>query len=98
MVTKELSQAAVEINSIFENMSDDLLNKIPLEFKKFFKEIESTEYKFEYDKKLKLSEQKLLPMTQGLLSLIYIIYLCEEEEKEEFYKEFAKIRNENKPK
>ena len=29
MVTKELSEVAVEINSIFENMSIDLLNKIP---------------------------------------------------------------------
>lgn len=35
MVTKELSEVAVEINSIFENMSIDLLNKIPQNFKEF---------------------------------------------------------------
>lgn len=84
MVTKELSEAAVEINSIFENMPIDLLNKIPQNLKDFFNEIASKDYKFEYDETIKLNEHKLLPRTQGILALIYRDYLCNEIEKEEY--------------
>ena len=81
MVTKELSEAAVEINSIFENMSIDLLNKIPIDFRNFFIEIASENYKFEYNKTISLNEQELLPKTKGILALIYRDYLCDELEK-----------------
>lgn len=91
MVTKELSEAAVEINSIFENMSMDLLNKIPLNFRKFMNEIASKDYKFEYDKTMNLNKQKLLPRTKGIIALIYRDYLCDEEEKENYNKEYNRI-------
>lgn len=91
MVTKELSEVAVEINSIFENMSIDLLNKIPQDFKEFFNKIASKEYKFEYDKTISLNEQKLLPKTKGILALIYRDYLCDEIEKEDYNKEYNRV-------
>lgn len=80
MVTKELSEVAVEINSIFENMSIDLLNKIA-----------SKDYKFEYDKTISLNEQRLLPKTKGILALIYRDYLCDEIEKENYNKEYNRV-------
>lgn len=91
MVTKELSEVAVEINSIFENMSIDLLNKIPQNFKEFFNKIASKDYKFEYDKTISLNEQKLLPKTKGILALIYRDYLCDEIEKENYNKEYNRV-------
>mgnify|MGYP005798147963 FL=1 len=91
MVTKELSEAAVEINSIFENMSIALLSKIPENFRNFFIEIASENYKFEYNKTVSLNEQKLLPKTKGILALIYRDYLCNELEKERYNKKYTRV-------
>ncbi len=91
MVTKELREAAVEINSIFENMSIDLLNKIPQNFREFFNKIASKDYKFQYDKRVRLNEQKLLPKTKGILAFIYRDYLCDEIEKENYNKEYNRV-------
>ena len=91
MVTKELREAAVEINSIFENMSIDLLNKIPQNFREFFNKIASKDYKFQYDKRVRLNEQKLLPKTKGILAFIYRDYLCDEIEKEKYNKEYNRV-------
>lgn len=91
MVTKELSEAAVEINSIFENMSIDLLSKIPKSFRNFFIEIASQNYEFEYNKTVSLNKQKLLPKTKGILALIYRDYLCNEKEKENYNKEYDRV-------
>ena len=79
MISKELSEAAVEINSIFENMSIDLLNKIPKNLQDFFCKIASTTYTFNYDKFKTLKEQNLKPETQGIIALIYSNYLCPKE-------------------
>ena len=91
MVTKELRVAAVEINSIFENMSIDLLNKIPQNFREFFNKIASKDYKFQYDRRVRLNEQKLLPKTKGILAFIYRDYLCDEMEKEKYNKEYNRV-------
>lgn len=90
-MTNEFRDAAVELNSIFNNMSEETLNKIPKSFVQFFKEIASDTYKFEYDKTKPLNEQKLLPKTKGLIALIYRDFLCNEERKEEYIKEYNKV-------
>ena len=59
MVTKDLSEAAVEFKSILENCSDDIVNKIPTNFLKFIDKIASKTYKFNYDKTKSLIEQNL---------------------------------------
>ena len=41
-------------------------------------------YKFSFDKTLKLSEQILLPETKSLLSIIYSDYLCSKDEKKKW--------------
>ena len=50
MITKELSEAAVEINSIFDNMTTETLKKVPNNFRDFLKKISSKTYSFQYDK------------------------------------------------
>lgn len=84
MVTKELSEAAVEFNCILDNISQDVLNKIPIKYINFMKDIASTTYKFDYDKTKKLNEQNLKPETRGLISLVYSDYICDTKEKERY--------------
>lgn len=93
MVSKEFSEVAVEINSIFENLSTDILNKIPINFQNLFKKIASKTYKFEYDKTKTLDEQKLKPKTKGIIALIYRDYICDEIEKKEYIKAFNQFLN-----
>ena len=91
MVTKELSEAAVEFNIILEYTSEELKNKIPKKFLDFLQSIQSKNYKFEYDKTKKLDEQKLKPKTRGLIALVYQDYICNEAEKEEYIKKSQKL-------
>ena len=91
MVTKELSEAAVEFNRILEYTSEELKNKIPKKFLDFLQSIQSKNYKFEYDKTKKLDEQKLKPKTRGLIALVYQDYICNDAEKEEYIQKSQKI-------
>ena len=84
MVTKELSEAAVEFNCILDNSSQKIIDKIPQKFIKFMRNIASTTYKFNYDKSKKLNEQDIKPETRGLISLVYQDYICSEDEKKDY--------------
>lgn len=93
----ELSEVAVEFNAILENMTSDIVNKIPVYIKKFFRNISSKTYKFEYDKSKKLNDQKIKLKTKALIAIIYKDYIAEGEEKLEYDKKCIKIfaKNEN---
>ena len=91
MITKELSESAVEINSIFDNMTTETLKQIPKNFRDFFKKISSKTYSFQYDKSKSLDEQQLLPKTKGILALIYRDYLCDEIEKQKYIENCNKV-------
>ena len=84
MVTKELSEAAVEFNCILTHSSQEIINKIPEKFVTFMKSIASTTYTFNYDKSKKLNEQNIKPETRGIISLVYQDYICSEEEKNNY--------------
>ena len=97
MVTKDLSEAAVEFKSILENCSDDIVNKIPTNFLKFIDKIASKTYKFNYDKTKSLIEQNLKSETRGLIELVYQDYICTDEERKEYIQKsnLYIIENEN---
>ena len=84
MVTKELSEAAVEFNCILENSSKDIIQKIPIKFLDFINKIASKTYKFDYDQSKSLNEQNLKPETRGLIALVYQDYICNDEERKEY--------------
>ena len=84
MVTKELSEAAVEFKCILENSSKDIVEKIPIKFLDFINKIASKTYKFNYDKSKSLNEQNLKPETRGLIALVYQDYICNDEERKEY--------------
>lgn len=87
MVTKELSEAAVEFNCILENSSKTIIEKIPSKFLEFIKNIESKTYRFSYDKSKCLKEQNLKPETRGLIALVYEKYICNDDERREYIKQ-----------
>lgn len=97
MVTKDLSEAAVEFKSILENCSDDIVNKIPTNFLKFIDKIASKTYKFNYDKTKSLIEQNLKSETRGVIALVYQDYICTDEERKEYIQKsnLYIIENEN---
>lgn len=84
MITKELSEAAVEFNYILDNSSQEIRNKISPKFIKYMRDIASTTYIFNYDNSKKLNEQKLKAETRGLIALVYQDYICTEEEKKDY--------------
>lgn len=99
MITKELSEAAVEVNCILRNSTTGIIKKIPLEFIKLLKSMESEDYKFEYDRTKTLEEQNLKPETRGLIAYIYQEYICNKEERDrysemcnEYYKEKEQLK------
>lgn len=96
MVSKELSESAVEINAILDKCSEKVLAKIPFKLKELLKKIESKTYKFSYDSNKSLNEQKLKPKTRRLLALIYADYLCTVNEKEEYLRQLNDFFEEEK--
>lgn len=96
---QEINEVAVEMNSIFDNMSIDVLNKIPLKIREFFKNNASNTYSFEYDKTKSLNEQKIKDKTRGIIALLYRDYLCDDVERKEYndiYTEFLNKKEEEK--
>ena len=84
-VTKMISnETATEISVILDNISDDILKKIPSNIIKSFKDNISDSYVFTYDKTKTLNEQNLKPQTKGVLAFLYKEYICDESSKEEF--------------
>lgn len=98
---KEINEVAVEINSIFNNMSIDVLSKIPLKIRNFFKNNASSTYSFEYDKTKSLKEQKIKDKTRGIIAFLYRDYICDDIDRKEFndiYNEFLNKKEEEKRK
>ena len=93
MVTRELSEAAVEFNCILENSSKNIIEKIPTKFLDFMKDIASKTYEFKYDKSKSLNEQNLKPETRGLIALVYQDYICNDEKKKEYIRKSRLFAN-----
>ena len=89
-MNQEFKEVAVEINSIFDNLPMDLLNKIPLRIRDFFKDNASTTYSFVYDKSKRLNEQNLKDKTRGIISILYRDFLCNDVERKEYYDIYTK--------
>ncbi len=80
-----VKQVSCEVEEVLAHTSLELLQKIPPEVRKFFKEhSEDVEhYVTKYDANIPLEKQDLLEETKGILSWFYRDYWCTEEEKQE---------------
>ena len=80
--TQDYTKVFTEVDEIFNHFPEDLLKKIPVRLKKEIKENKNTEYKFKYNEKKQLMDQNIYTQTKDFISLIYIIYACNKEEKQ----------------
>lgn len=83
MVTKDISEAAKEINEILKYIPEEEVNKIPVKLREFFKVIESKDYVVNINPNILLENQDLKEETKDIIALIYRNYWCSEEEKKE---------------
>ncbi len=80
--------------TIIEMMNDSLRSKINPEFIDFLKQNKDDSFKGTVDRNIPLKNQNLRKEIKIMLSLIYINYFCEGEEKEKIIqKEEENIRN-----
>ena len=85
MLTKEYSEAIVEVLDVLRNLDEETISRIPLSFIRSLNEKKSKTYKSNIDFSKDLKENELKHQTKVILALIYRDYICEtEEEREEF--------------
>lgn len=77
-------EAAVEVLDILEHTREEDVKKIPQKFIDLLERIKSKTYKSEIDHTKKPNEIKLQSKTKALLSVIYLKYWANEEEKKKF--------------
>lgn len=92
---QKTKQAYSEIDAFIEILPEDKKRKIPKNMKEFFKEQKDKGYKKEIDINIPVEEQNLKEETLALIALLYIKYICEDEEEKQNLK---KIYAENERK
>ena len=97
-MTKELTKAFAEVDDIIEHLDNSEKSKISVNFINLIKEKKDTEYKVNIDYTQSIVNQKLLPSTRKLLTLIYRDCLCSDSEKKDLIKNNEKLLKEQKEK
>ena len=74
------------LNTIFNIMPAEIRNKIPQEYIKEIERHKLKNYSFKYDYNKSLDEQPINDIAREVLTNIYIEYMCDDEEREEYYR------------
>ena len=82
MVSVEYSEAIVEVLEILENSDENIYKKVPNKLIEFWQRNKSTTYKPNLDHNKSLNEMNLKQKTKDIITMIYLNYLCGENEKE----------------
>lgn len=77
----ETKKCLVELYEVIKYLSDEDLQKIPLEIREIIREKKDKEYIWKYDESKKLTEQNLNRKTIIMLSYLNMEYLVNEEQK-----------------
>lgn len=78
--------ALTEVDEILNFTDTELVNKIPIAFRKFIERNKNKDYKPNITPGIPISEQVIKKETQAILSLIFRSYWATEEEKKELEK------------
>lgn len=81
MVSVEYSEAIVEVLEILQYSDSEIIEKIPKKLIEFWQRNKSTTYKPNIDHEKTINEMKLKKKTKSIITMIYLNYLCNEEEK-----------------
>lgn len=79
-MTKERTEAYVEVLEVLNNMDSKYVEKIPKKLIEFFINNSSKEYKFYLKDNTPLEEQNLKETTINVLAMLNLNYWCESEE------------------
>lgn len=82
MINVEYSEAIVEVLDILENSDDEINKKIPEKLIEFWKRNKSKTYKPNLDHNKPLNEMNLKDKTKDIITMVYLNYLCNKNEKE----------------
>lgn len=82
MVSVEYKEAITEVLDILYNSDDDLRDKVPKKLIDFWERNKSSTYKPNLNHDLPLSEMNLRNKTKSIIAMIYLNYICEDEEKD----------------
>ena len=81
------NNVATELLEIFKYLEKTIKEKIPINLEKKLIQLRNENYVFKIDKTKSLNEQKILPETRQILSMIYLKYCCTEDEATEILSE-----------
>ncbi len=81
MVNIEYSEAIVEVLEILQYSDDNIIEKIPQKLIEFWQKNKSTTYRPNLDHSKSINEMDLKKKTKSIISMIYLNYLCDDEEK-----------------
>jgi len=84
MVSKEYSEAAVEVLDILKHVDAENVKKIPTKFIEFLEDNKSKDYECKLDHSKTIKEMELKPKTEAILGFIYLKYWADEEGKKKF--------------
>lgn len=84
------ANVATELLEIFKYFDKSLKEKIPSKLEEMLNKVQNEEYIFKIDKTKPIDEQKLLPETRQILSMIYLKYCCTQHEADEILEEKRK--------
>lgn len=94
-ITKSTRIAYAEIDSFIELLPKEEKEKIPSKLKQYFKAEKDKETTKKLSMDIPIEEQNLQEETWNLIAMIYLKYLCEDEEEK---KELEQIYDENEKK
>ena len=81
MVSIEYSEAIVEVLEILKYSDDIIIEKIPKSLIEFWQKNRSQTYNPNLDHNKSINEMKLKNKTKSIITMIYLNYLCDDEEK-----------------
>ncbi len=87
--------AYAELDEFIELLDEEDRNKIPIKLREFFKNEKDKEYFKNISTEIPIEEQNLKEETLALIALLYVKYICEDEEEKQqlkqIYEENEKI-------
>lgn len=81
MVSIEYREAIVEVLEILQYSDDCIIEKIPKKLIEFWQKNKSTTYKPNLDHNKSINEMDLKNKTKSIITMIYLNYLCDDEER-----------------
>ncbi len=92
MVSAEYSEAISEVLDILQNSDESIVKRIPRKLIEFLEKNKSSTYIPNLDHNKTINEMDLKDKTRDIITMIYLEYLCDTDEKKDIKK--VLIRNE----